>query len=287
MTKRVIVKVTGGIGNQLFQYCFGRALSLRDDRRLVIDQSSYGTPKERALGRRFALDQLNHVAAPPTPSDRLRIRLLNMRIVGRLAAMAMPGYVSEERGDTDAPRDPDCLYVTGYWQTWRHIEAHRELLLRELRFRDSTEDEPLHDMIRRAGRGAVMMHVRRGDYLTDAAQQVLGLDYYQRGLTYLRANADDDNLTVFVFTDDPEWAEANARFLGFKTVIAAHHRTREERDLQMMALCHHHVIANSTYSWWASYLRQNPGLCVAPRDWQTQANDPAIDNILPPHWIRL
>lgn len=279
--------MTGGIGNQLFQYCYGRALSLRDTRRLVLDRSSYATQKERALGRRFDLDQFNHVESPATLAQRVLIGMLNTRFVNRVVALAMPGHVSEARGGADAPRHPPCLYLTGYWQTWRHIEAHRDVLLRELTFRESVADEPLYELIRRAGDGAVMMHIRRGDYVTAAAHRVLGLDYYGRALHYLRANAGAGDLTVFIFTDDPEWAEANATFDGFKTVIAAHHRVREQGDLQLMSLCRHHVIANSTYSWWASYLRQDPGLCIAPADWQTHAADPAVDDILPPHWVRL
>lgn len=92
MSNRLIIKLTGGVGNQLFQYAFGRVQSLRDSRALIFDKRSYFLKNERILGLvGFALDQLHIVAVEPSTTDALYIRAMNTRFLGRLVrAMSLP-----------------------------------------------------------------------------------------------------------------------------------------------------------------------------------------------------
>lgn len=91
MSNRLIIKLTGGVGNQQFQYEFGRVQSLRDSRALILDKRPYFLKNERILGREFALDQFHIVAAEPSATDALYIRAMNTRFLGRLVlAMSLP-----------------------------------------------------------------------------------------------------------------------------------------------------------------------------------------------------
>lgn len=287
MASRLIIKLTGGVGNQLFQYAFGRAQSLRDARSLILDKRSYCLAKERALGRKFALDQFHIVTSEPSIVDLLYIRAMNARILGRFARAVSRSYIREETFEQDSYKLTHARpYVTGYWQSYKYFHDYRDQIRSELTFKTSVEGEPLAAMIRATGTSAVMLHIRRGDYLTETSHHLLGFDYYQRAVAHL-VHAHPSELTVFVFTDDPDWARQNVRFDGVNVVIAADFRVDAERDLQLMTMCHHHVLANSTYSWWASYLCKAPGLCIAPRRWQAGMDVSAIDAILLPQWVRL
>lgn len=287
MINRIIIKLTGGIGNQLFQYAFGRVQSLHDSRVLILDKRSYDLKNERRLGRKFALDQFDIVTAEPSIVDALYIRFINTRFIGRLIRMLSLSYIKEETFARDKHKLAHARpYVTGYWQSYKYFEDHRDLIRSDLTFKTSVDQEPLTKMIKAAGEGAVMLHIRRGDYLTDAIHYVLGFEYYQRAVSHLTLTHSGD-LTIFVFTDDPEWARQNVRFDGTKVVIAADLRDNADLDLQLMSLCYHHVLANSSFSWWSRYLSKNLGVCIAPKAWLTHEHDPAVDEILPPNWVRL
>jgi hypothetical protein len=287
MAKKIIIKLTGGVGNQLFQYAFARVKCLRDSRALILDKRSFSLKKERKLGRKFALDQFNIVTVEPSFCDALLIRLMNTRFIGRIVRMLNWSYINEVTFTRDENKlEHACPYVTGYWQSYKYFDVHQDLIRSELTFKASVNHEPLAQMIKAAGDGAVMLHIRRGDYLTDINHCVLGFDYYQRAVSHLTLTHCGD-LTIFVFTDDPEWARQNVHFDGTKVVIAADFRDNADLDLQLMTLCYHHVLANSSFSWWARYLSGNLGVCIAPKAWLTHEHDPAVDELLLPSWVRL
>lgn len=287
MSSRIIIRLTGGVGNQLFQYAFGRVQSLYDSRKLILDKRSYYLRKERELGRRFALDQFRIVATDPSIADALYIRLINMRFIGRIVRMLSWSCVKEETFEHDKYKLMHaCPYVTGYWQSYKFFDDHRELIRSDLTFKTSVDNEPLAQMIREAGESAVMLHIRRGDYLNDINHYVLGFEYYQRAVSHLLSNHCSD-LTIFVFTDDPEWARQNVSFEGVKVIIADDFRDNPDLDLQLMSLCHHHVLANSSFSWWSRYLSRDKGICITPRDWHIPGSNKELADLLPPHWIPL
>ena len=133
------------------------------------------------------------------------------------------------------------------------------------------------------------LHIRRGDYVSNAkiagVHGTIALDYYARAAALIAERAGGDPV-FFVFSDDPAWAAANLT-LGWPTRIVDHNGARASEDLRLMAACRHHIIANSSFSWWGAWLSPAADkTVVAPQPW---FRDPALDDstIVPQGWIRL
>lgn len=135
---------------------------------------------------------------------------------------------------------------------------------------------------------SVSVHVRRGDYVTLASASayhgLCTLDYYHRAIRHVAERV--ANPTLFVFSDDPEWTKANLHS-PFPTHYVDHNPAGKAfQDLRLMSLCRHHILANSSFSWWGAWLsRSNGGLVIAPERWYA-VNRPTPD-LIPARWIRM
>ena len=157
-------------------------------------------------------------------------------------------------------------------------------------FRQSAVGARERGLVRRIDAvNAVSLHVRRGDYVdnpsTNRWHGICSLDYYQRALDYIGFHAEAPHL--FVFSDDQKWTRANLRFAAATTFVEINPPDRGYRDMSLMARCRHHIIANSSFSWWGAWL--NPShekIVVAPKQWFSAARNDTRD-LIPPGWVRL
>jgi hypothetical protein len=182
----------------------------------------------------------------------------------------------------------DGAYLDGYWQSERYFGAIAAAVRAEFALRRPPEGENarLLDAIRRAE--AVGIHVRRGDYVNDAHTAgyhgAAPAEYYAAAVARLHALVAAPDF--FVFSDDPAWAERHMR-VDEATVIVGHNDAEHDgEDLRLMSACRHHIIANSTFSWWAAWLGERPGQhVVAPRRWFRAGPD--ARDLVPARWERL
>jgi hypothetical protein len=183
---------------------------------------------------------------------------------------------------------PSNSYLVGYWQSEAYFADIREQLLLELTPLESPAPEDLTMIERMQQTESVSVHVRRGDYVSlssaSAYHGLCTLDYYTKALEYIRERVRAP--TLFVFSDDPDWTSANLQS-PFPTYYINHNTSEKAfQDLRMMTHCNHHVIANSSFSWWGAWLADSSKqIVVAPAKW-FQANRPTPD-LLPSHWARL
>ena len=289
----VITQLLGGLGNQLFQYSLGRCLAQKNRTSLKLDTSAFVDYPSRA----YALEHFA-VQADVLTNEQLR----EMGIVG-------PGKNRFDRVFTrifGKPRipvvkerafefDPEVLttrapcYLKGYWQSQKYFQPIEELIRSELRVKDplSGENQKMADQI--ASSVAVSLHVRRGDYVTDAVTSryhgTCSPQYYRAAEELMRDRLGP--LTLYVFSDDPAWAEDNLRFPS-QAVFAKHNgMARDYEDFRLLTMCQHHIIANSSFSWWGAWLSQNPNkLVIAPKNWFRDARH-RTDDLIPPEWIRI
>jgi len=136
---------------------------------------------------------------------------------------------------------------------------------------------------------SVSVHVRRGDYASNPATNLYhgtcDPEYYLAAERKLRTEFGE--LTLFVFSDDPQWAKDNVQFQSNAVAVTHNLLERDYEDLHLMTLCDHHIIANSTFSWWGAWLCDNPGkMVIAPRQWFRGAGLSAED-LIPEGWIRM
>ncbi|MEI4197056.1 alpha-1,2-fucosyltransferase [Roseovarius sp. E0-M6] len=281
----ITTRLFGGAGNQLFQYAAGRALADHLGCDLMVDARYVSGSRDRGdCFTHFAEARMRRdVALPPAKQDGLAAYAL-WRLFGRSPRFHRERTLAFDPGFFDLPRG---TYLHGYWQSQRYFEPILDQLRDDLAF--TTPLDPANsDMAARIASAAcpVSLHVRRGDYTATGAYAHCPPDYYRDGAAHIAAATGAD-LTCFVFSNDPDWARHNLA-LGHETIIVdLNDEATGHYDMQLMSLCAHHVIANSTFSWWGAWLNPNPGkVVVAPRDWFAT---PKLANpdLLPDDWVRV
>lgn len=287
MTDIVAVRVVGGLGNQMFQYAAGRALAARLGADLRLDIAGY----RRYPLHGFALDRLPIRAqidmSKPGVLARLPRRLL--RWTGLGAALGL--YCERSlRFDPEVLHLPAGSCLDGYWQSDRYFIDHEHLIRQELTPSGpvDADNQRMLDSIRSGT--SISLHIRRGDYVSNPkAQAVHGtcdLGYYERALTYLAERCPADT-RLFAFSDDPDWVISNLRTSMSLTVVRHNGPERNTEDLRLMSACTHHVIANSSFSWWGAWLNpRSDKIVVAPAKWFQAPNLDATD-LVPADWVRL
>lgn len=289
----IITQLLGGLGNQMFQYALGRALSARHATNLKLDTASFETYRLRT----YALRHFNIVAEEISPTELRELGLVQKAgtRVGRFVArMLRPPTIAviDERSfefDPAVLEAPARCYLRGYWQSPKYFAAIEPTIRQELTCREAPDGENGRAAERISNSCSVSVHVRRGDYVESATTNrfhgVCSPAYYRAAEDHLRLQLPDARL--FVFSDDPDWAEQNLRFVSPATFFRHNGPGRDYEDLRLMSLCKHHIIANSTFSWWGAWLCRNPGkIVIAPQNWFREAGQSTRD-LIPDTWIRL
>ncbi len=279
----IVARLFGGLGNQLFQYAAGRALADRLGCGLALDPRYLGGARACGMGHFAQARYLSDAALPPAKSDGL-LRYGFWRCFGR-----DPRF-HRERGlgfDADFLDLPDGAYLHGYWQSERYFAAIADRLRDDLAF--TTPLDPANaEMAARidAAPRAVSVHVRRGDYLASGSYAACPPEYYARAIDRLTGDLGDP-LTCFVFSNDPAWARDNLDLGAEQVVVDINDETRGAFDMHLMSRCAHHVIANSTFSWWGAWLDPGPDKrVIAPANWFGTARLSNPD-LIPQGWARL
>lgn len=286
---QVIVRISGGLGNQMFQYAAGRSVATRHGVPLLLDLSSYQSPKARPYDLHHYPLRADVLPVPARPTSGIA-RLLRPSLS---RAKPEPGplvYREPHHHFDPALFDrPRPLVMDGYWQSWRYFADIADEVARDL-----TPLAPLDPANRRmadqiASCVAVAVHVRRGDYVSKprvtAFHGLCGPDYYAEALRHMLEAAAPER--VFVFSDDLDWVREHMSFPLPATFVDVNAADRGYRDIQLMSLCRHHVIANSSFSWWGAWLARHPGqVVVGPKAWfQSPTHD--TSDVMPPTWVRL
>jgi hypothetical protein len=291
----VVIKLSGGLGNQLFQYATGRALAVAHSRDLVIDLHWYHAMPAGSTPRRELLSQLRIVASFADSAGNPAAFAPAPR--GLWQKLFQPAWPVRER--KTFRRDPRLCpppsghtswVLDGYWQCPTYFQAIRPLLLSEIAPRRAPDPHYADIAARIEASESVSLHVRRGDYVhsasASAAHGTLPLAYYARAMAHVRARCREP--VVFVFSDDPQWARENIA-TGVKTVYVESAPGDEAviDELMLMRRCKHQIIANSSLSWWGAWLNENPHRIVtAPQRWLAE-RPLDLRDLIPPDWTVL
>jgi len=253
----MIVRLTGGLGNQLFGYAFGRALSLRRKEPVQFHwaRSTWD----------YALDKYN--------VDVVAVE----RYVDRLYTELSFGF------DGKALGQPSDAYLYGYWQSERYFSDYAHLIRPELTLKNVYPALTVTGNVL-AAEESVFIHVRRGDYLNKGTADFhgnLGVDYYAQALYYVWEKV--QNPKFYVFSDDPIYC----RTLFPEFEIASFSGSSQHDDLYLMSKCRHGIGANSSFSWWANWLGdRSDRVCVFPKKWfANEATD--TTDLIPRRWVRI
>jgi hypothetical protein len=290
----ICVRLDGGLGNQLFQYAAGRALALRLGKELLLDTSTLLRHSRNVTPRNFELFRFRHMAKFPNTNQARFLPWLHH--ISPVSHWVSQWHTHAEKGRPYSPRFqqlPGNSYLVGYWQSHKYFSEIAPELLSEL-----TPAEPISEASQRISDqidvcNSVALHIRRGDYVSRAAAAshhgVLPLSYYQAALN--RVNDQVSSPRFFVFSDDPAWCRSNLPLNKANAVFVDHNVGPDAwQDLVLMSRCQHHVIANSSFSWWGAWLADQrwPGpqrLVVAPARWFGGRDTQELGDRFPEHWI--
>lgn len=278
----IIVKLSGGMGNQMFQYALGRSLALKYNTKLKIDLS-FLNRKDMGPGfiyREYDLDLFN-VKSDFTINPFRRVIKVNEPHFH---------YSQELINDLDVKlKDGKNIQLNGYWQTPQYFTDVENVLRLDFQFKDKVEyaqDNLISEMYTLIkNTNAVMINVRRADYLNTNFHGVMGNDFIMNGVEYLKSRV--ENPHFFIFSDDIEWCKENIKLDNMTIVDHNYKGHKFGYYLQLMSICKHFIIPNSTFAWWAAWLNNSPEkIVIAPKHWFTDSNINTND-IMPSDWIRL
>lgn len=284
---KIIVGLSGGLGNQMFQYAAGRALSLDLCVELQLDLSWFAGREERT----YALKDFSITEQVLNPLDYLpeTVQALESRIARRWFPSRMGGKVFREKHfhyDENFHQLKPAVYLEGYWQSEKYFKNNSLQIVSDFAPKSEVPDRCLPILSSIKETQAICLHIRRGDYLTNAtAAKTHGtcpISYYHQGVELLVKNLNTPH--CFIFSDDPEWVKENLSLPCPFTVVDVNNGNEANWDLFLMQSCLHFVIANSSLSWWGAWLGiQNGKRVIAPKKWflTTEKN---TKDLIPSSW---
>ena len=278
----------GGLGNQMFQYAFGRRMALMNNTELVLDQSlllDKSQPHELVTHRTFDLEIFNLKSYSWATEDEIfayngsPYASLQKRVIRRIKNLFSPKRLIiqkyNEFDDEFLSIKGDVCFV-GRWQSELFFRDAAAQIKKDFTISDVNNDEIRSYAARIKDCEAVCLHFRRGDLITSAIYSssigALTLDYYTQAINYIRQIV--VNPVFFIFSDDINWCKRNIA-LPEQTFYMDDSTAgkKAEGHLYLMQQCKHFIISNSTYAWWGAWLSANENKKVIyPKDWYKDKN---------------
>jgi hypothetical protein len=288
----IIVRISGGLGNQLFQYAFGAYLSIVNETEVRLDIRNTFLEKSE-IPRNYLLDQLSIKAQIAQKSDYQEFLFLRYRFTYRMMRKAIslfPNITNQYCVDpnmVEYNKNGICYY-DGYWQSYKYADSIRNHLLNTIKPLQITDKHNLKWVNRIKSSESVSVHIRRGDYKEDSKNKQLFADitpsYYHTAIERLLEIR--PGVKLFFFSDNMDYVKNE--YERYDAHFIDNNNKNPIMDLFLMSKCDCNIIANSTFSWWAAWLNQNLGKIIfAPKSWYTEAYKDYERNLIPPTWLRL
>lgn len=290
----IFIQLDGGLGNQLFQYALGRRLAYDRNVELLFDLSLLQSAQSN---RQYKLNNFCVRGRPATLQEVENFYFHQRRglahYVDVFIQRIMPYYQRRIVYERSSGFDPHIFSVSsnvalcGYWQSEKYFADIRSLLLEDLQLAEPFDmlNQRLYEQI--CSTDSVSLHVRRGDYATNPKANlvhgVLPLGYYQRAMKKIEETVKSPH--YYVFSDDISWTRSHVWTENI-TFVEQNGSQKDYFDLALMSACKYHILANSSFSWWAAWLCSYPKKKVlAPHNWYRAEID--ISDLIPPGWEAL
>lgn len=289
----IIIKLNGGLGNQLFQYAFGRYLAILFNTKVKFDLQFHSNG-ENYTTRELGLTKFKIDLEIASHEEIRNYKLFNNEFLSRIERKLIQQIpltskkVSVEKLFEIIPSFRNNCYYDGYWQCEYYFEPIKDIIRKDLTLRydlDEANKKFAHEISKST---SISLHVRRGDYLSIQSNyeifNVCDLDYYLRAIEIVKEKF--PNPFFYVFSDDITWAKQVFKEKIFKIVDI--NPNNPSADMYLMSQCKHNIIANSTFSWWGAWLNTNERkLVIAPKKWyiNNKLNAKAVKNLIPEDWL--
>jgi len=278
----IIVKLSGGLGNQMFQYVAGRSLANRLKTNIYLNLSFYrqSFTSDKVTPREYELDCFK-LEATILSDFQLKIihylTKLNLLKIYHESGLDYNSDFTSQRGN---------LVIDGYWQSEKYFSNISTSVRNDFDFKHALNKGAAINLAEINKSNSISAHIRRSDYVSNTnANKTHGLcsvDYYQKAIKYIAAKTIKPH--IFIFSDDIPWCRENLHFPHPTTYIS---NNKNWEDLKLMSACKHNVIANSSFSWWGAWLNENKNkLVIAPSKWFADIQINPKDRF-PKDWILL
>jgi Glycosyl transferase family 11 len=251
----------GRLGNQMFQYASLKGIASNRGYDICIPTSQNKDEwVDHQLNAAFKMSTLNHLNYQYIDSNR--------------PIITESDFCFDKKLFNECP---EWVNLHGFFQSEKYFKHIRDQLLIDFEFRDNIL-EPAKE-VSRSWNDPISLHIRRTDYVTNPNHVTLGLDYYEKSLSYF-----DDDCDVIIFSDDPQWCLQQKLFDSDRFLVSE--TNNNHLDLCLMTLCSSHIIANSSFSWWGAWL-SNSQKIIAPSGWFKGSNNSHLDtkDLIPENWI--
>lgn len=290
----IIVRLTGGLGNQMFQFAFGKALSLRQNTELVLDPHIFfNYPLKKIFTKRkYELYNFN-----------IRNRFWSSPIISKLPAGGILNkyYVqlkNKIQGIDIIIQEDYCFnnkylyvkdnsYLVGTWQSYKFFEDYHNEICKIYNNGLGENNDYLFYLEMIKNSNSISLHVRRGDYVNNRYHPLCSQEYYMKAIKYIKRRIKEPKF--FIFSDDLNYVKNNFTFLFDEKVIHIinKNKTSSDNELRLMSKCKHNIIANSSYSWWGAYLNLNhKKIVIYPKVWLANQETKTAD-LFPSSWVEL
>ncbi len=289
----IIVKLNGGLGNQMFQYALGLKCIETNPGQVKLDISGYEDTAKHTSDtlRQFDLGAFQ-ISIPVATKDEIMnvkypfgiiskgCRLISKKILRRF----FPDYHPEifENLHTNT-------YIDGFFQSEKNFLSVAQKIQKEFTLQEHFIDKKVSHFISLMSQSeSVSIHIRRGDFANDPDTNryhgLCPISYYEQAVNFVSKKA--SNPHFYVFSDDIGWVKSNLKIPFAQTFISGN-GLMSQQEIHLMSKCKHNIIANSTFSWWGAWLNRNPDkIVIAPKKWTDKIPDPH-PNIIPDTWIRI
>lgn len=286
----IIIKLIGGLGNQMFQYALGRKLSLVNKYPFKMDISWYVNEEfGRDIKREYSLKHFN-VVEDFAMEDELKKFAYKKKFLYKL----IQKFKKEVLGISNISfvskilKTRDNSYLDGFWQSEKYFADIKDVLLKDFSLKDGLSDMAEEIEKQEAGSNSVSLHVRRGDYVSDKkVSDSIGIcspDHYREAIKIIKGKVPSP--TFFIYSDDIGWVKDNLK-IDAPTVYVSRPELKDYEELVLMSKCKHNIIANSSFSWWGAWLNQNPEkVVIAPKQWFKNPNINTKD-VIPDSWMKI
>jgi hypothetical protein len=285
----IIVRLQGGLGNQLFQYAAGKALAAKLDKPFKLETI---TSLQKDKRRHIALNELH------TDFDLASIKEVKEFVSFSKLYRHNPAFFS--KFGKNIYREPhfhfdnnffqlnDPVFLDGFWQSPLYFKDIEKIIRQEF----TVKPELIKNVIAKGkeleDKPSIAVHIRRGDFLNEkiaAYHGVLSPFYYERAIRAVKEK--DPAASVYFFSDDIEWVKKNIAVDRNAELVSAFTKSAIE-DFYLMTKCRHNIIANSSFSWWPAWLNTHSDkIIVAPKKWFADKSGLDTNDLLPTDWMRI
>ncbi|MBL7901660.1 MAG: alpha-1,2-fucosyltransferase [Bacteroidia bacterium] len=297
----IVVRLMGGLGNQMFQYAFGKMLAIKNGTELKLDLSLLkgNSDIEHYVKRSFDLDifdlkvefatesEIAHFNGYTNASFLKKIYHKLNRVLKRRNLWIQNNHQFNRKH----LKLSNNICIVGRWQSYKYFESVTNEIRRDFMVNSHFLTESIYTkLILTNNTKAVAVHVRRGDYVSNPYYSrtigALNVDYYVKAYEY--ATKSIKGAIFYVFSEDIEWCQKHLDFIvNANFVLTDRSKKGMANDFNLITKCHNHIISNSTFSWWGAWLSENSkGMVIAPTRWAKESSF-VPPEIYPVHWIKI